>query len=62
MFKLFKNNNYYYVFIIKDLSGLFKNELGLINFSFLAEVFGLVRVITIVNYGFETSFVFGINN
>lgn len=59
--KFRKNNNYYYIVLIKDLSGLFKNELGLINYVFLVEVFGLVWVIIVLCYSFEICFDFGIN-
>lgn len=60
--KLLKNNNHHYTSIIKDLSGLFKNELGPTNFSLLAEAFGLARATTAANHGSETSLVPGINN
>ena len=41
--KLLRNNSHHYVSLIKDLSGVFKNELGPTNYSLLAEVFGLAR-------------------
>lgn len=40
--KLRKNNNHHYTALIKDLSGLFKNELGPTNYALLAEAFGLL--------------------
>lgn len=60
--KLLKNNNHHYASIIKDLSGLFKNELGPTNYSLLAEAFGLARATTEANHGSETRLVPGINN
>ena len=48
--KLLRNNNHRYVSLIKDLSGVFKNELGPVNYSMLAEVFGLARQTTASNH------------
>ena len=39
--KLLKCNNHHYVDLIKDVSGLFKNELGPTNYTLLADIFGL---------------------
>ena len=51
--KLLKNNNHHYASIIKDLSALFKNELGPTNYSLLAEAFGLARATTAAKHGSE---------
>jgi len=39
--KLSKGNNNHYLEMIKDISSLFRNELGTTNYSLLADVFGL---------------------
>ena len=44
--KLQKGNNHHYVGLVKDISGLFKNELGPTNYSLLADIFGLARETT----------------
>ena len=49
--KLMKNNNHHYSSLIKDLSGLFKNELGPTNYALLAEAFGLARAKTASRHG-----------
>ena len=59
--KLMKNNNHHYTSLIKDLSGLFKNELGPTNYALLAEVFGLARATTSSRHGSETRLDPGIN-
>ena len=60
--KLLKNNNHHYASLIKDLSGLFKNQLGPTNYSLLAEAFGLARATTATNHGSETRLDPGVNN
>ena len=60
--KLLKNNNRHYASLIKDLSGLFKNQLGPTNYSLLAEAFSLARATTATNHGSETSLNPGVNN
>lgn len=60
--KLLKNNNHHYASLIKDLSGLFKNELGPTNYSLLAEAFGLARATMASHHGSETRLDPGINN
>ena len=59
--KVMKNNNHHYTSLIKDLSGLFKNELGPTNYALLAEVFGLARATTSSRHGSETRLDPGIN-
>ena len=44
--KLQKGNNHHYVDLIKDISGLFKNELGPTNYTLLADMFGLPKETT----------------
>ena len=44
--KLQKGNNHRYVDLVKDVSGLFKNELGLTNYALLADIFGLAKETT----------------
>ena len=41
--KLLKANNHHYVDIIKNISSLFKNQLGSANYAILSELFGLAR-------------------
>ena len=60
--KLLKNNNHHYASLIKDLSGLFKNQLGPTNYSLLAQAFGLARAPTATNHGSDTHLQPGINN
>ena len=59
--KLLRNNNHHYVSLIKDLSGVFKNELGPTNYSLLAEVFGLARQTTASKHSQEERLDPGIN-
>ena len=59
--KLLRNNNHHCVSLIKDLSGVFKNELGPTNYSLLAEVFGLARQTTASNHSMEDRLDPGIN-
>ena len=59
--KVMKNNNHHCTSLIKDLSGLFKNELGPTNYALLAEVFGLARATTSSRHGSETRLDLGIN-
>ena len=51
--KLMKNNNHHYTSLIKDLSGLFKNELGPTNYALLAEAFGWAQATTTSHHGSE---------
>ena len=44
--KLKRTNNHYYVDLVKDISGLFKNQLGPSNYALLADMFGLARETT----------------
>ena len=44
--KLQKANNHHYVDLVKDISGLFKNELGPTNYYLLADIFGLAKETT----------------
>lgn len=60
--KLLKNNNHHYASLIKDLSGLFKNELGPTNYALLSEVFGLARSTTASQHGSEMRLDPGINS
>ena len=60
--KLLKNNNHHYTSLIKDLSGLCKNQLGPINYSLLAEAFGLPRATTATNHCSEMRLDPGIYN
>ena len=41
--KLQKCNNHHHVDLVKDISGLFKNELGPTNYALLADLFGLAK-------------------
>ena len=60
--KLLKNNNHHYASLIKDLSGLFKNELGPTNYALLSEVFGLAKSTTASQHGREMRLNPGINS
>ena len=60
--KLLKNNNHHYASLIKDLRGLFKNQLGPTDYSLLAEAFGLARATMATNHGSETRLDPGVNN
>ena len=60
--KLLKNNNHHYASLIKDLSGLFKNQLGPTNYAILAEAFGLARATTSTNHSSETRLDPGVNS
>ena len=44
--KLQRANNHHYVDLVKDISGLFKNELGPTNYYLLADIFGLAKETT----------------
>ena len=59
--KLLRNNNHHYVSLIKDLSGVFKNELGPTNYSMLAEVFGLAGQTTAAKHSANERLDPGIN-
>ena len=59
--KLLSNNNHHYVSLIKDLSGVFKNELDPTNYTLLPEVFGLARQTTASKHSMEERLDPGIN-
>lgn len=59
--KLRKNSNHHYKSLIKDLSGLFKNELGPTNYALLAEAFGWAQATTTSHHGSEILLDPGIN-
>lgn len=59
--KLRKNSNHHYKSLIKDLSGLFKNELGPTNYALLAEAFGWAQATTTSHHGSEICLDPGIN-
>ena len=59
--KLRKNNNHYYTSLIKDLIGLFKNELGPTNYALLTEAFGLAWATTASRHSSESHLDPGIN-
>ena len=44
--KLQKRNNHHYVDLVKDISGLLKNELGPSNYALLADLFRLAKETT----------------
>ena len=44
--KLKRNNNHHCVDLVKDISGLFKNQRGPSNYTLLADIFGLARETT----------------
>lgn len=60
--KPLKDNNHHYASLIKDLSGLFQNELGPTNYALLSEVFGLARSSTASQHGSEMRLDPGINS
>ena len=60
--KLSKRNNNHFVELIKDISGLFRNELGSTNYSLLADMFGLTGTTTASNHGKEERLDAGINH
>lgn len=60
--ELLKNINRYYASLIKDLSRLFKNELGPTNYAVLSEVFGLAKSNTASQHGCEMRLDPGINS
>ena len=59
--KLSKGNNNHYLELIKDISSLFRNELGTTNYSLLADMFGLASNTTASNHGKEVRLDAGIN-
>ena len=59
--KLRKGNNNHYVELVKDISSLFRNELGTTNYSLLADMFGLAGNTTASNHGKEERLDPGIN-
>lgn len=59
--KLSKRNNNHYLELIKDISSLFRNELGTTNYSLLADMFGLASNTTASNHGKEVRLDAGIN-
>lgn len=59
--KLQKANNHHYVDLVKDISGLFKNELGPTNYSLLAEIFGLARETTAAKHSIQLRLDPGLN-
>ena len=59
--KLQKANNHHYVDLVKDISGLFKNELGPTNYSLLADIFGLARETTAASHASQIRLDPGLN-
>jgi len=59
--KLRKGNSNHYVELVKDISSLFRNELGTTNYSLLADMFGLAGNTTASNHGKEERLDPGIN-
>ena len=51
--KLKKANNHHYIYLVKDISGLFKNELGPTNNSLLAEIFRLAKETTAAKHSIQ---------
>lgn len=47
--------------MIKDISSIFRNEFGIINYFLLVDMFGLVSNIIVLNYGKEVWFDVGLN-
>ena len=60
--KLAKRNNNHFLELIKDISGLFRNELGSTNYSLLADMFGLAGNTTASTYRKEERLDAGINH
>ena len=59
--KLQKGNNHHYVDLVKDITGLFKNELGPTNYSLLANIFGLAKETTAAQHSSQIRLDPGIN-
>ena len=59
--KLLKKNNNHYLELIKDISSLFKNELGSTNYSLLVDMFGLAGETTATKHGKQERLDVGIN-
>ena len=54
--KLLKANNHHHVDIIKDISSLFKNQLGSANYAIPSELFGLARESTAAKHAADLHF------
>ena len=48
--KLLRSRNHHYVDLIKDMSGLFKNQLGPANYAILSNIFGIAGTTTAVKH------------
>ena len=48
--KLLRSRNHQYVNLIKDMSSLFKNQLGPTNYAILSNIFGLAGTTTAVKH------------
>ena len=59
--KLQRANNHRYVDLVKDISALFKNELGPTNYYLLADIFGLAKETTAANHSSQIKIDPGIN-
>lgn len=59
--KLQKRNNHHYVDLVKDISGLFKNELGPSNYALLADLFGLAKETTAAKHSSNSRIDPGLN-
>ena len=59
--RLQKANNHHYVDLVKDISSLFKNELGPTNYSLLADIFGLAKETMAAQHSSQTRLDPGIN-
>ena len=60
--KLLKKNNNHYLELVKDISSLFKNELGPTKYSLLADMFGLAGETTATKHGKQERLDAGINH
>ena len=56
-----KGNNYHYIDLVFDISGLFKNELGPTNYTLLADIFGLAKETTAAKHSSQECYRFGSN-
>lgn len=59
--KLQRANNHRYVDLVKDISALFKNELGPTNYYLLADIFGLAKETTAAKHSSQIKIDPGIN-
>jgi len=59
--KLLEGNNHYYLGVIKDISSLFKNQVGLANYAIASEFFGLARDSTAAKHDSKLRLDLGIN-